>query len=192
MILMMIYHVDGDGDEDKHNLRRRKYVTCIKRKVGINFAQVTKLYLPNDDDDVMMMMTWWWWWWHDYEDDDDDDDNDDEASRKVPKKYSWILNSFTFTLTKLQNFIRWAPCAFQMEMVSDILGHFHFLQICHHQIYHQILMEWNWNLHYLNLYNILADFPFQNHIDGYPATFSFSRKSLGEANFFNKLYFELM
>ena len=56
MILMMIYHVDGNGDEDKHNLRRRKYVTCIKRKVGINFAQVTKLYLPNDDDDMIMRM----------------------------------------------------------------------------------------------------------------------------------------
>lgn len=37
----------------------------------------------------------------------------------------------------------------------------------------------------------MADFLFRNHIDGYPATFSFSGKSLGEANFFNKLYFEL-
>ena len=56
MKLMMIYQVDGDGDKDKHNLRPRKYVSCIERKVGINFAQVTKLYLPHDDDDVMMIM----------------------------------------------------------------------------------------------------------------------------------------
>ena len=100
IMVMMIYHFDGDGDEDKHNLRRRKHVSCIERKVGLNFAQVTKLVLPHDDDD------------------DDDDYDDDEMSRKVPKRYSWILNSFTFTLTKLQNFIRRAPCAFQMEMVS--------------------------------------------------------------------------
>ena len=95
MMVMMIFNFDGDGDEDKHNLlRRRKHVSCIERKVGLNFAQVTKLVLPHDDVD------------------------DDEMSRKVPKRYSWILNSFTFTLTKLQNFIRRAPCAFQMEMVS--------------------------------------------------------------------------
>ena len=95
MMVMMIFNFDGDGDEDKHNLlRRRKHVSCIERKVGLNFTQVTKLVLPHDDVD------------------------DDEMSRKVPKRYSWILNSFTFTLTKLQNFIRRAPCAFQMEMVS--------------------------------------------------------------------------
>ena len=56
---------DGHDDEDKHNLRRRKYVNCIKRKVYINFAQVTKLALLHDDDN------------DDNDDNNDNDDNDD-------------------------------------------------------------------------------------------------------------------
>ena len=62
-------------------------------------------------------------------------DDDDYCHEKFGKKYSSILNSFTFTLAKLHNFISCASTP-TFQTVSNILGHFHFHQIC---LYHFLI-----------------------------------------------------